>query len=57
MSRTTSVSEYEENVERTVESFHKALMGHSICLTEEQEQSLFSMLTQFRMISADIGTF
>ena len=57
MSRTTSVSEYEENVESKVESFHQALMGHSICLTEEQEQALFSMLTQFRTISADIGTF
>jgi gas vesicle protein len=57
MSRSMSVSEYEENVEPKVESFHKALMRHSIYLTEEQEQALFSMLTQFRMISADIEDF
>ena len=57
MSRTTSVSEYEENVEPKIESFHKTLMKHSIYLTEEQERALFDMQTQFGMIGADIEDF
>jgi len=57
MSRTTPVSEYEENVEPKIESFHKTFMEHSIYLTKEQEQALFSMHMQFGMIGADIEDF
>lgn len=57
MSRTTPLSEYEENVESKIESFHKTLMRHSIYLTEEQERALYDMKTQFGMIGADIEDF
>lgn len=57
MSRTTPVSEYENNVETKVDSFHKAFMRHSLYLTEEQERALFDMKSQFIMISADIEDF
>lgn len=57
MFRTTPVSEYEENIEPKIESFHKAFMKHSIYLTEEQEQVLFSMHMQLGMIGADIADF
>jgi len=54
ISRTTPLSDYEENVEPKIDSFHKTLMKNSIYLTEEQEQILFHMKLQFGMIGADI---
>jgi len=57
MSRSMSVSKYEENVEPKIESFHKMFMEHSIYLTEEQEQALIHMHMQFGMIGADIKDF